>query len=149
MGAWQAWLDLLDRLRKRDAKRKETTQDAHSWRVPYGKDEYNADMKGWKGQGMIEYAMILVLVAIVVIVCVALIAPVFKKTEPPTPPAMNAPLLDIVRWCEPRARDAYHVKEWQYSALKKRSEEVTVTRYKDSPEKFTACMNGYEWTVTR
>lgn len=46
-----AWLNFLKRLRESDRARRaanEETPDA--WRVPYGKDEYNADMKNWTGK---------------------------------------------------------------------------------------------------
>lgn len=47
MGAWQAWLNFLKRLREGDERRRDENQkDPDAWRR--GKD-YNADMKDWRG----------------------------------------------------------------------------------------------------
>lgn len=70
MSAWQAWLDYLKRSREQADKRREQGRD-DTWRRT-GK-EYNADMKGWKGQGIIEYAVIIGLVLLVVVVMGVLI----------------------------------------------------------------------------
>ena len=69
MGAWTAWLNLLDRLRKADeARREQARNDPDAWRR--GGKEYNEDMKGWKGQALSEYLAIIggVVCAILVIV---------------------------------------------------------------------------------
>jgi hypothetical protein len=51
MGAWIVWLQFLKRLKEADAKRREdTAKNPDAWRVPYNTDEYNADMKNWKGR---------------------------------------------------------------------------------------------------
>lgn len=87
-GAWRAWLDYLQRVHDEVTARREgreipdmryrpnetrKTGDT-SWRVPT-EDESNADLKGWKGQGLIEYAFVLLLVAAIVIVIIALMNP--------------------------------------------------------------------------
>jgi hypothetical protein len=148
-GVWRAWLEFLARLRARDAaQRQERAHDPNGWRVPYEGDEHNADMTGWKGQGIVEYALVIVLVAIVVIVTVTLIAPIFKKTEPPV---MNAPLLEIVRYCEPLARDAHTSTSLVSSNIGNQTVITPQTRttYTDSADKFIDCMQRYEWQVTR
>jgi pilus assembly protein Flp/PilA len=138
-GAWQAWLDYLKRLRERDAQRR--AELAHDWRVSTD-DEFNADMKGWKGQGLIEYAMILGLLAVVIIAILVLLGPTIGNLfSPPVPPRMGDPLLQIVRYCEPLARDAHS----RYDITLKQ----TITTYTDNPTLFVDCMQRYEWQVTR
>lgn len=107
-----------------------------------------------EGQGLVEYALILALVAVVVIVMGVLLGPtignIFKST-PAQPPAMNAPLLDIVRWCEPLARDSYTTPSTSFTKVGKVMVPMTtqVTHYKDAPDKFIACMQSYEYSVKR
>jgi pilus assembly protein Flp/PilA len=152
-GAWQAWLDYLKRLRERDAaarklrevinEERRKLRDYHSdnWHAPT-EDESNADMKGWKGQGVIEYAMILGLLAVVIIAILVLLGPTIGNLfSPPVPPRMGAPLLQIVRYCEPLARDAHS----RYDITLKQ----TITTYTDNPTLFVDCMQRYEWQVTR
>lgn len=101
------------------------------------------------GQGLIEYALTLVLIAVVVIVVIALIGNgVFNKVAP-HPPAMNAPLLEIVRWCESNARESYTVPTRTYNAQTKKWEDKLETRWRDAPDKFLSCMQTYEYTVKR
>lgn len=73
-----------------------------------------------------------------------------KQNAPaPQPPAINAPLLEIVRWCESHARESYTVSEPRYNAQTKKVTIETVTRWKDSPEMFIDCMQRYEYQVKR
>lgn len=86
-----------------------------------------------RGQGLVEYALILILFAVVVVVCIALISG--GKATPP--PAMDAPLMDIVHYCDEQARES------RYNAATK-SSKVTY-----NPDKFVTCMQQYEYRVTR
>lgn len=60
-------------------------------------------------------------------------------SSPSHPPAMNAPLLHIVRYCEPLARD----KHTSFNG------KTTSVSYTDNPEKFIACMQDYEYQIKR
>jgi hypothetical protein len=61
------------------------------------------------------------------------------STQPTQPPPMNAPLLQIVRYCEPLGRD-------RHSSFNGKTTNVW---YTDNPEKFLECMQGYEYQVKR
>ena len=99
------------------------------------------------GQGLVEYALIIVLVAVVAVVIAAVFVP--KLFNPPAPPVMDAPLLDIVRWCEGQARDSYTVTVPTYNAVTKQTTVTTQARTRDNPDKFITCMQKYEYRVTR
>lgn len=99
-----------------------------------------------RGQGLVEYALILVLVAIVVIVGIVLVG---KLINPPQKPAIDAPLLEIVRWCESNARDSETSITSAYNPTTKKIETKPTSRSVDSPEKFITCMQSYEYRVTR
>jgi hypothetical protein len=104
------------------------------------------------GQGIVEYALILVLVAVVLVVIGAiLVKPAPPAPLPPTPPAFSAPLLEVVRWCEGGARDTYTTTSTSLVAVGNALVPAvqTQTHLKDSPEKFLLCMRLYEYQVTR
>lgn len=67
----------------------------------------------------------------------------------PQTPTINAPLLEIVRWCESHAREGYQVIDMTCNAQKDKWEDKMVTRWKDSPTMFLACMQQYEYQVKR
>jgi hypothetical protein len=84
------------------------------------------------GQGLVEYTLILVLTAVVVIVIIALIQSALIKSNPP---AMDAALHDIVQYCDSQ------------SAYRRTVGKVTTTHY--DTDKFIVCMQQYEYRVTR
>lgn len=85
------------------------------------------------------------LAAIVTIGCVGIgvativfLVAIFS-TPPVMPPTMNAPLLEIVRYCEPLSRD-------KHSSF---NGKTTSAWYTDNTDKFLACMQSYEYIVSR
>lgn len=96
----------------------------------------------------LEWSLVLVLIGVVVVVCVALFG---GSPAQPQPPVMNAPLLDIVRYCESNARETYTTTSMSPSKIGNTLVMVpqTITHIKDAPEKFVACMQTYEYTVKR
>lgn len=104
-----------------------------------------------EGQGFVEYALILGLVAVVVLVIGALVFSPKTPYVPPQPPAVNAPLLEIVRWCETHARERKTRAVTSPMMVGKIMTVQTRTQvyHVDAPDKFLACMQGYEYQVER
>jgi hypothetical protein len=91
-----------------------------------------------------QLAIVCVVIAGVCAICLFIVVTLFNAvfpSNPPQPPAMNAPLLEIVRYCEPLSRD----RHTHFSAATK-TNQVT---YTDNPEKFLSCMQDYEYKVER
>lgn len=85
------------------------------------------------------YLCVLALPCAVIGFLIFLVSLALSDVQEPQPPAMNAPLLEIVRWREPQARDEHQ----QFNG------KTYTTTYTDNANKFVACMRGYEYEVTR
>jgi hypothetical protein len=100
-------------------------------------------VKSESGQGLVEYALITVLVGVVIVVCLAVLRP----AQPALPPAINAPLLEVTRWCESQAYDTYTTQS--FVMIGEMMTLTTQTHRRDNPDKFIACMKSYEYEVGR
>jgi hypothetical protein len=95
--------------------------------------------------------LIMGLFGIAVFVMLLIVVRIAPQSTPPTPPAMNAPILEVVRWCETHARESktkivmVPVMIGKIATLQSRPQ----VSYVDSPDKFISCMQGYEYQVKR
>lgn len=78
-------------------------------------------------------------------------APQAPEALPPSPPALDAPLLDIVRWCETHARDTKSRTTYVPVTIGKMSTmQARVSYYTvDAPDKYLGCMLEYDIIVKR
>jgi hypothetical protein len=89
--------------------------------------------------------------AVLVLILVVMVNAVAQPAPPAQPPAMNAPLLEIVRYCEPLARErktrtvVMPIMVGKIITMQPR----TQVDYIDAPDQFITCMQGYEYSVKR
>lgn len=79
-----------------------------------------------KGQGLVEYALILVLVAVVVIVCLSFLGPLVRSIFDPQPPVPVQELNPNDYWEEVVVPPAYDGKCYKYTVNGYRSIGVSI-----------------------
>lgn len=102
----------------------------------------------------VQVAIVCAVIAGVLAIGIFIVVLIFNAiihNKPVQPPAMNAPLLEIVRYCEPLARDTTSKTTVMPVLVGKVITVVprTMTETRDNADKFIACMQGYEYTVER